>query len=64
LAANARRKRAEEDAGVGVEELRQMLREKEQEAEEARKVMEARQYEVRELKERLWEKLNFVEDPI
>ncbi|ELR22324.1 dual specificity phosphatase, catalytic domain containing protein [Acanthamoeba castellanii str. Neff] len=64
LAANARRKRAEEDAGVGVEALRQMLREKEQEAEEARKVMEAKQYEVRELKERLWEKLNFVEDSI
>jgi DNA-binding transcriptional MerR regulator len=64
LAANARRKRAEEDAGVSVEALRQMLREKEQEAEEARKVMEAKQYEVRELKERLWEKLNFVEDSI
>jgi phosphosulfolactate phosphohydrolase-like enzyme len=59
VAANARRKRAEED-GVSVEELRHMLREKEKEAEEALKLMEAKQYEVRELKERLWEKLNFI----
>jgi hypothetical protein len=61
VAIHVRRKRMEED-GLGVEDLRLMLREKEKEAEEARAVMEAKQYEVRELKERLWEKLNLIDD--
>lgn len=52
--------RAEDDSLV--EELRQLLREKEKEVEEARLLLEVKQYEVRELKERLWEKLNLVDD--